>query len=108
MLHAPAMSAGKDQFDVRWKEGVLLGVRLESGEPMIGTNEGVAKARHLRRNLENGGRWSVQDVDKKVCRGSRMQERREDLSCNQKYVYQLTQQSSRRQSMAKEYTRGDG
>ena len=31
VLYAPAASAGKDKFDVRWKEGVWLGVRMETG-----------------------------------------------------------------------------
>ncbi len=35
VLHAPAMSVGKDKFDVRWKEVVCLGVRMESGESLV-------------------------------------------------------------------------
>ncbi len=54
------MSAGKDKLDV-W-----LGVRLESGEPLIGTSEGVAKARDFSRKPENGGRWGAQVFDKFV------------------------------------------
>ncbi len=42
VMCAPAMSAGNDKFVVRWREGVLLGVRLESGESLIGTSDGVA------------------------------------------------------------------
>ena len=45
MLCAPAMSAGKDKVVARWKEGVWPGVRLESGESLIGTSEGIVKAR---------------------------------------------------------------
>ncbi len=41
----PALSVGKDEYDVRWKEGVWLGIKLERGDSMIGTSEGVAKAR---------------------------------------------------------------
>ena len=66
MLYAPAMSAGKDKLDARWEEGVWLGVHMESGESLIGTNEGVAKARDFKRKAENGGRWSVVDFDKFV------------------------------------------
>ena len=66
VLYTPAMSAGKDKFDARWKEGVWLGVRVESGESLIGTNEGVVKARDFRRKAEIGGRWSVADFDKFV------------------------------------------
>ena len=39
---------------------------MESGESLIGTNEGVVKARDFRRKAENGGRWSVVDFDKFV------------------------------------------
>ena len=66
VLYAPAASAGKDKFDARWKEGVWLGVRMESGESLIGTTEGVVKARDFRRKAENGGRWSTADFDKFV------------------------------------------
>ena len=66
VLYAPAASAGKDKFDARWKEGVWLGLRMESGESLIRTNEGVVKARDFRRKAENGGRWSVADFDKFV------------------------------------------
>ncbi len=61
---APAMSAGNDKFDAGWKEGVWLGVPVESGESLTGTGEGVVKARDLRRKAENGGRWAVTDFDK--------------------------------------------
>ncbi len=65
VLHAPAMSAGRDKFDARWKDGVWLGVRMESGESLIGTSEGVVKARDLRCiQAENGGRWRVGDFGK--------------------------------------------
>jgi hypothetical protein len=66
VLYAPADSAGKDKFDVRWREGVWLGVRMESGESLIGTDGGVVKARDFRRKAENGGRWSVAEFDKFV------------------------------------------
>jgi hypothetical protein len=66
VLYAAAMSAGKDKLDARWKEGVRLGLRMESGESLIGTNEGVVKARDFRRKAENGGRWSVVHFDKFV------------------------------------------
>ena len=62
----PAASAGKDKFDARWKEGVWLGVRMESGESLIGTDGGVVKARDFSRKAENGGRWSVTEFDKFV------------------------------------------
>ncbi len=66
MLRAKAISVGRDKFDARWKEGVCLGVRGESGESLIGTSEGVVKARAFRRKAESGGRWSDADFDKFV------------------------------------------
>jgi hypothetical protein len=76
VLYAPAASAGKDNFDTRWREGGWLGVRPESGESLIGTEEGVVRARFIRRKSEHGGRWSVADCDKVVG----VLERKEDLN----------------------------
>ncbi len=39
VFYAPAASAGKDKFDVRWEEGAWWRVRLESGESLRGTSE---------------------------------------------------------------------
>ncbi len=39
---------------------------MESGESLIGTGEGVVKARDFRRKAENGGRWITVDFDKFV------------------------------------------
>ncbi len=61
---APALSVGKDKFDSRRKEGAWLGIKAESGESSTGTSDGVVKARDFRRNPENGGRWSREDLDK--------------------------------------------
>merc|ERR1712115_409691 len=38
-----AGTAGKNKFDTRWHDGTWLGVRDETGEILIGTNQGVAK-----------------------------------------------------------------
>ncbi len=66
MCYAPAMSVGKGNFEVSWKEGAWLGVRIESGESAIGASEGVVTARGIGRKPENGGRWSKEDFDKLV------------------------------------------
>ncbi len=60
------MSAGKDKFDARWKQGAWLGFRVESGESVIGTSERDVKARDFRRKAEGGGRWIIADFDKFV------------------------------------------
>ena len=64
--YLPANSAGKNKFETRWREGVWLGVRLESGEAIVGTSEGVLKARDFRRKPESGGRWDRAKFDKFV------------------------------------------
>ncbi len=52
VMYLPAASAGKNKFDVRWRDGAWLGIRLESGESVIGTADGVVKARGCRRTLQ--------------------------------------------------------
>ncbi len=61
---APAMSAGKDKLDARWKEGVRMGVRTRGGESLTGASEGAVNARGFRRKADNGGKWSAVDFDK--------------------------------------------
>ncbi len=63
-VYTPALSVGKDKFDVGWKEGVWFVIKAESGEWLIGTGEGVAKARDFRRKPGNGRRWNKKDFDK--------------------------------------------
>ena len=61
--YLPALSAGRDKFDARWRDGVWLGIRLESGESIVGASEGVAKARGFGGRPENGGRWGKEMFD---------------------------------------------
>ena len=51
-------SVGKDKFNSRWEEGVWLGISDESGESIIGTKEGVIKARDFRRKAIAEERWN--------------------------------------------------
>ena len=46
---------GKDKFEVRWEEGLWLGIHEQSNEVIIGTDKGVLKARDVRRRA-----WNVQ------------------------------------------------
>ena len=48
-----AKSVGKDKFDSRWEKGIWLGIREESGENIIGTKDGVLKARSIKRHAEH-------------------------------------------------------
>ena len=54
---------GKNKFDVRWMDGVWLGIIRESGESVKGTAYGVVKAWDFRRKPEEGGRRSNDGVD---------------------------------------------
>ena len=62
--YVPALTVGRDKFDVRWREGVWLGIRMESGENIIGTSDGVVKARDFRRKVVLKDRWDKEVFDK--------------------------------------------
>ena len=59
-------SEGKDKGESRWREGIFLGIRGESGELIVGTNEGTVKARTLRRHGREEDRWKTESWDK-IC-----------------------------------------
>ncbi len=79
-MHAPALSVGKDKLDTRWEVGVWLGIRAESGESLIGTSDGVVKARiseESQRTEADGARKSL--TSSEACRGSRIREPEEGV-----------------------------
>ncbi len=76
-MHLPAASVGKYKLDVRWEDGVWLGIKMESGESIIDMAKGVVKASDLRRKEDDGAK--VVYVDSTEYRGSRTQEQEEDL-----------------------------
>ena len=43
----------------RWATAIWLGVREESGEIIVGTNEGVIKVRTVRRKGSEEERWNI-------------------------------------------------
>ena len=45
VMYLKAGSKGRDKFNCRWEAGIWLGIRDETGEVIIGTPEGVVKAR---------------------------------------------------------------
>ena len=47
----------------RWGEGIWLGIRDESGEAIIGTEDGVHRARTVRRKASNHERWNRSKLD---------------------------------------------
>ena len=59
VMYLPTASVGKNKFDVRWEDGVWLGVKMGSGESTIGAANRVVKATDFRRKPEEGGRWST-------------------------------------------------
>ena len=52
------LSKGKSKAQSRWKKGVWLGIREESGEYLVGNEEGVRKVRTVRRRGSHEDRWS--------------------------------------------------
>ena len=55
--HLRPGTKGVEKFEVRWRDGVFLGVRDDSGEVIIGTPEGVIKVSAIRRKGTMGDRW---------------------------------------------------
>ena len=64
--YVPALTVGRDKFDVRWRECVWLGIRMESGESIIGTSGGVVKARDFRRKVVLKDRWGKEVFDESL------------------------------------------
>ena len=57
-------SVGKAKSKVRWIEAIFLGVREETGELIVGTPEGVIKARDFHKHGSDEERWNVEKFDK--------------------------------------------
>ena len=57
-------SAGRDKYGSRWHEGVWLGIFNETGECIIGTDEGVVKAKDFRRKPIAKERWDKEKFQK--------------------------------------------
>ena len=50
------------KLEPRWMFGTYLGFRIESGESLVGTPEGVFKTRSVRRRTEDA-RWSLKAIE---------------------------------------------
>ena len=48
------------KYDTRWSTGIWLGIREESGEVIIGTDEGCIKCRTIRRKSSDAERYNVE------------------------------------------------
>ena len=53
---------GTHKFDPRWECGCWLGVKSETGEIIVGTSEGVVKARDFKRLGSPAERWDKNAV----------------------------------------------
>ena len=51
-------SAGKNKYANRWQEGIWLGITDDTGESIVGTDEGVVKAKDFRRKPIIRERWN--------------------------------------------------
>ena len=60
MWYLKLKSVGKHKADVRWEEGVWLGIRDPSGEAYIGAEQRVIKVRSVRRKGAPRERWNVE------------------------------------------------
>ena len=50
---------GKDKFETRWSEGVWLGIADRTNEVIVGTSEGVIKARDIKRYSSEKEKWAL-------------------------------------------------
>ena len=58
----PLDHAKLGKAELRWTDGVYLGVSLTSGEKLVGNAQGVFKVRSIRRKLE-ADRWDVDQIN---------------------------------------------
>jgi hypothetical protein len=63
VMYLKADSAGKEKFGYRWERGIYLGTRDESGEEIIGTPDGVVRAKDFRRIGLIDQRWNREEMD---------------------------------------------
>ena len=49
---------GKEKGEVRWYEGCFMGIKNESGEIIVGDEQGVVKARDYRQIADPTSRWN--------------------------------------------------
>ena len=64
VMYLKSGSKGVNKWDSRWSEGIFLGLRDESGEIIIGTEEGCVKARDFKRLSDENERWDAVKFNK--------------------------------------------
>ena len=66
-------SRGKRKLESRWTTGIWAGIRDETNEVMIGTDEGIIKVRTIRRKGSEEERWvepSTAKCDDRIAMGT--------------------------------------
>jgi hypothetical protein len=61
-MYLKAGTQGINKLNPRWEKGIWLGVRDETGEIVVGTPEGVIKARDLKRLPPGEERWNSDGI----------------------------------------------
>ena len=56
-------SVGKQKSKVRWIQAVFLGIREETGELIVGTPDGIIKARDFKRHSSIEERWNIEQFN---------------------------------------------
>ena len=62
VMYLKSGTKGRDKFEYRWEHGVWLGVRDESGEIIVGTPDGVVKARDFKCLGSSAERWNSESI----------------------------------------------
>ena len=62
VLYLKMGTKGKNKLDSRWERGIWLGVKDSTGEIIVGTPEGVVKARDFKHLTTPSDRWSATAV----------------------------------------------
>ena len=62
ILHLRLESVGIDKLDTRWGEGISCGMKIESGEIIVMTSDGVIAVRFCKRRPEQE-RWELDQMN---------------------------------------------
>lgn len=63
VLYQPLDHKSLGSAQTRWADGVFVGIRMNTGEKLIATTEGVRKARSIRRRA-GPERWNANEIMK--------------------------------------------
>ena len=63
VLFQPLDHKNLGSAQLRWQEGVFVGIRMHTGEKIVATPEGICKTRSIRRRIESE-RWDPDEIMK--------------------------------------------